>query len=87
MPAYQLHEMLVRIGLALLAGLLIFIVPLAYRKGRWAPHRLSRIVYFLISFAALVLFGFYASYLWQRFVPREPDAPAPITYPAPPVTP
>ncbi|NLG33989.1 MAG: hypothetical protein GX548_01405 [Lentisphaerae bacterium] len=80
-------EMLSRIGLALGAGVLIFIVPLAYRKGRWAPHRISRVVYFVISAGSLIAFLFYASYLWNRFVPREPEAPAPLAYPAPPPSP
>ena len=86
-PAYQMEAMLIRIGLALGAGLLAFIIPLAYRKGRWAPHAMARIVYFLISIGALLLFCFYTVYLWNRFVPREPDAPPPLTYPPPPAVP
>ncbi len=87
MPTHLLIDMLTRIGLALGAGVLIFIVPIAYRKGRWAPHRISRVVYFLISIGSLIAFLFYAAYLWNRFVPREPETPAPLTYPVPPAGP
>lgn len=87
MPAYQLEEILTRIGMALLAGVLIAIVPIAYRSGRFAPHLGKRI--FLMALAAVSFIGFclYMAYLWNRFVPGEPEAPAPIAYPAAPVAP
>lgn len=87
MPAYQLQELLTRIGLAFGAGVIIAIVPIAYRKARWAPHLPTRITFYAISLLALIAFFIYGAYLWNRFVPREPPAPAPITFPVPPTTP
>jgi hypothetical protein len=84
MPAYQIEEILIRIGLALLAGVLIGVVPIAYRKGRFAPHAGQRIFLFILAAASLIGFCFYVAYLWKRFVPRESAAPAPISYPVPP---
>ena len=87
MPTYQFHAILTRIGLALAAGVLIAIVPVAWRKTRYEPSLPRRIFFSVLALAALVAFGFYASYLWQRFVPREPVAPAAVTYPAAPAAP
>ncbi len=87
MPTYQLHALLTRIGLALAAGVLIAIVPVAWRKTRYEPSIPRRIFFYGLALAALVAFGFYASYLWRRFVPREPAAPAPVAYPAAPAAP
>ena len=87
MPAHQLQELLIRIGLALGAGILIGIVPIAYRKARWAPHLARRIIFYAISLLAFIAFCFYGWFLWNRFVPRAPEAPAPISYPAPPARP
>ncbi|HAL92171.1 MAG TPA: hypothetical protein DCM68_04005 [Verrucomicrobia bacterium] len=83
----DIQQILARLGLALGAGVLIFIVPIAYRKARWAPHRISRIAYYLVSLSALIGFCFYAAYLWNQFVPREPEAPAPVAYPVDPALP
>ena len=87
MPTYQFHALLTRIGLALAAGVLIAIVPVAWRKTRYEPSIPRRIFYYVLALAALVAFGFYVSYLWQRFVPRAPAAPAAVTYPAAPAAP
>ncbi len=87
MPTYQLEAIFVRIGLALGAGVLIFIVPIAHRLTRYEPSRAKRVFFHLVSFAALIGFCFYAVYLWNRFVPREPEAPAPVSYPETPVVP
>lgn len=87
MPAYQLHEMLTRIGLALGAGVLIAITPIAYRRTRFEPSRIKRVIYYMVSLAALVGFGFYVRFLWNTFVPHEPETPAAITYPAAPGAP
>ena len=87
MPTYQMQELLLRIGLALGAGILIAIVPIAHRKARWVAHPAKRIVCHLISLLALVPFVVYGWYLWNHFVPRTPAAPDPITYPLPPAGP
>lgn len=87
MPTYQFHALLTRIGLALAAGVLIAIVPVAWRKTRYEPSIPRRIFFYLLALAALVAFGFYVSYLWQRFAPAEPAAPAAVAYPAAPAAP
>lgn len=84
MPTYQLEEILTRIGLALAAGVIIAIVPIAQRKARYEPSIVKRILFRVLALAALVGFCFYAWYLWDRFVPREPVAPAPVEYPVAP---
>lgn len=84
MPTYQLEEMAIRIGLALAAGVLIGTVPIARRLARYEPRMAKRIFFNLLSLSALVGFCFYAVYLWNRFIPREPEAPAPVEYPASP---
>lgn len=82
MPTYQLHEIFVRIGLALVAGVLIAAVPVARRMARYEPAAIKRFVFNSLSIAAFLGFCFYAWFLWNRYVPREPSAPPPR---APPV--
>ena len=48
-PSYQLEEFLVRLGLALGAGVIIFIVPLAYRKTRYEASRAKRVLFTLVA--------------------------------------
>ncbi len=85
-PSYQLEEFLVRLGLALGAGVIIFIVPLAYRKTRYEASRAKRVLFTLVALAAFAGFCAYVWLLWDRFVPRkpEPPAPAPVVYPVNP---
>lgn len=87
MPTYQLQALFLRIGLALIAGVLIAIVPIAQRRARYEPSLAKRISFHLLALVALIAFGFYAVYLWNRFIPQEPDAPAPVAYPAAPTLP
>ncbi len=87
MPAFQLEAMLLRIGLALGAGVLIALVPIAHRKTRYEPSIAKRVIFHIISLIALAGFCFYAVYLWNRFVPREPETPAPVAYPEAPAAP
>lgn len=88
MPTYQILEVLTRIGLALGAGVLIALVPIAHRRTRYEPSIAKRIFYHLLTLVALVAFCFYAYYLWNRFIPREPTAPAAVSsYPAEPIPP
>ncbi|NCD22966.1 MAG: hypothetical protein EOL90_08520 [Spartobacteria bacterium] len=87
MPTYQLQEIFTRIGLALAAGILIAIVPIALRKTRYEPALSKRVFYALLALVALIGFGFYATYLWNRFIPRAPEEAAPLEYPAAPAAP
>ena len=83
MPAYQLEALLVRIGLALGAGVLIGLVPIAHRCTRYEPSIPKRVFFHLLSLGALIGFCFYAVYLWQRFVPAAPaESPSPVAFPA-----
>jgi TRAP-type C4-dicarboxylate transport system permease small subunit len=84
MPTYQFEAMLTRIGLALAAGVLIAIVPIALRKAHHERSIIKRVIANLVALAALIGFCFYGWYLWQRFIPREPEAPAPLEYPVAP---
>lgn len=87
MPSYQLEAIFVRIGLALAAGVLIAIPPVALRRARYEPSIPKRIFFHLLALVSLVGFCFYANYLWGRFIPKEPETPAPVAYPAAPVAP
>ena len=87
MPAYQFHALLLRIGLALGAGVLIAVVPVALRKTRYEPSIPRRVLFYFLALVALIAFCFYAAYLWKRFVPRAPETPAPVDYPAAPTAP
>ena len=74
MPTYQIQEILIHIGLALVAGVLIATVPIARRLARYESRIVKRVIFNLISLAALVGFCFYAWYLWDRYIPRAPEA-------------
>lgn len=88
MPTYQLEAIFIRIGLALAAGVLIAIVPIAQRKARYEPSLVKRIVLHAFALAAFIGFCFYAVYLWQRFVPAAPaESPSPVAFPAATVVP
>ena len=87
MPSYQLEAILTRVGLALVAGVLIATVPVARRLSRYEPSIYKRVFFNVLAAAALVGFAFYIWHLWNRYVPHEPAAPAPIAYPAAPVSP
>ena len=87
MPSYQMEAIFLRIGLALAAGVLIAIPPVALRRARYEPSIPKRIFFHLLALVSLVGFCFYANYLWDRFIPKEPETPAPVAYPAAPVAP
>jgi hypothetical protein len=86
MPAYQLQEIFLRIGLALGAGILIGAVPLAWRLGRFEPSRAKRITFQALAVLAFLCFCLYAWYLWQRFAPRAAPVPEPVAYPVVPAS-
>lgn len=87
MPSYQMEAIFLRIGLALAAGVLIAIPPIALRRARYEPSIPKRIFFHLFALVALVGFCFYANYLWSRFIPKAPETPVPVAYPAAPVAP
>ncbi len=87
MPTYQLVAILTRIGLALAAGVLAFIVPISLRKARYEPRIGKRIFCYVLALASLAGFCVYIAYLWNHVIPRQPEAPAPVEYPAPPAPP
>lgn len=86
MPAYQLQEIFTRIGLALAAGILIALPPILWRKSRYETRLFVRITCLTLALCSLLGFFWYAWFLWQRFVPREPAPPEPVTYPVDPGT-
>jgi len=72
----QLADILIRLGWAFLCGLCCFMVPLLFRRAAYASTRLRRVLFalFALLFAgAAVGLGFY---LWNRYVPKEPEPPA-----------
>jgi Sec-independent protein secretion pathway component TatC len=83
-PTHQLEAIFTRIGLALAAGVLIAIPPIAWRGARFEPSILKRVVCHIIALIALGCFCYYGYFLWNRFVPHEPEAPEPISYPVSP---
>jgi len=85
-PTHQLEAIFSRIGLALAAGVLIAIPPIAWRCARFEPSIIKRVVCHVIALIALAGFCYYGWFLWNRFVPHEPEAPEPIAYPTAPST-
>jgi protein-S-isoprenylcysteine O-methyltransferase Ste14 len=83
-PNYPILEILVRLGIALGLGLLVFIVPIAIRNARFAPTTLRRILHILAAILAAAGFVFGVRYMLDHFVPKSPDAPqkAPVEYPS-----
>ena len=86
-PNYPILEILVRLGIALGLGLLIFIVPIALKNARYAPNTLRRILHVLLALVAATGFGFGVWYMIEHFIPKSPDAPqkAPVEYPSLPL--
>ena len=87
MPTYQVIDILTRIGLALAAGVIIAIVPIAWHKGHFQPRRSKRIVWYLLALIALLGFFGYGWFLWNKFFPHEPATPPPVEYPVTPTRP
>ena len=83
-PNYPILEILVRLGIALGLGLLVFIVPIALRNARFAMSPLRRVLHILVALLAATAFGFGLWYMIEHFIPKSPDAPrkAPIEYPS-----
>ncbi len=86
MPTHELIAISIRIGLALAAGVLVFFVPIFLSKARFASKLGKRITYRMLAFLAFTFFCGYMWFLWDRYVPKAPNTPAPVTYPASPIT-
>ncbi|NLB65777.1 MAG: hypothetical protein GX803_04840 [Lentisphaerae bacterium] len=87
MPAHILKDLLIRIGLALGAGVLISIVPVALRNGRYAPSTFRRVFLFTLAGAALIGFFIYSYFLVAPHFASSTHEPAPVVYPLPPAIP
>lgn len=86
-PTHQLEAIFTRIGLALAAGVIIAIPPIAWRCARFEPSIIKRVVCHILALLALIGFGFYGYFLWNHFVPKKPVLPESISYPVAPITP
>ena len=85
-PNYPILEILVRLGIALGLGILVFIVPIAIRNARFAPTTLRRVLHVLLALVAAGGFAFGVYYMFQHWIPASPDdeRPAPVEYPSVP---
>ena len=86
-PNYPVLEILVRLGIALGLGILIFIVPIALKNARYAPNTFRRVLHILLALVAAAGFVFGGHAMFKYFVPASPDEPrqAPMEYPSAPV--
>ena len=86
-PNYPVLEILVRLGIALGLGILIFIVPIALKNARYAPTTLRRVLHIVLAVAAAAGFAFGVHAMFKHFIPASPDEPqqAPMEYPSAPV--
>jgi hypothetical protein len=87
MPTHLLHALLIRVGLALVAGVLAAIVPIALRRARFEARMGKRVFLYLIAVLALLGFGFFGWYLVDQHVPKTETMPEPVVYPAMPTAP
>lgn len=85
MTTKMILEVLTRIGLALVAGVLIGIVPLELRRLRFATRIPWKIVHGLVAAVALAAFVFYGQWLVKKYLPAwTEDAPQTAEYPTVP---
>lgn len=87
MPTYALYALLTRIGLALVAGILAALVPLALRKARFEARVGKRVVLYLLAVLALIGFGLFGWYLVDQHLVKTETTPEPVSYPAIPPAP
>ncbi|MDD2240055.1 MAG: hypothetical protein PHI93_05275 [Kiritimatiellae bacterium] len=87
MPTHVLYALLTRIGLALVAGVLIAMVPIALRKARFEARMGKRVAFYLLAVLALIGFGLFGWYLVNQHVPKTETAPEPVVYPTLPTPP
>lgn len=79
MTTREIIQILTTFGWALLCGLLIFVVPLSWRRAFTSDTLLHRILYSLLCLVCAVGFSLCAWYLWNYRVPKEEPAPPPAT--------
>ena len=86
-PNYPILDILVRLGIALGLGILIFIVPIALKNARFAPTTFRRVMHIVLARVAAAGFAFGVHAMFKYFVPGSPDEPqqAPMEYPSAPV--
>lgn len=75
----EIIQILTSLGWALLCGLLIFMVPLSWRRAFTADTLFRRIVHAVLCLVFAVAFSVCAWYLWNYRVPKEEPAPPPAT--------
>ena len=87
----HLQTIFINLGWAVLAGILILMVPLAYRKAKYAENSTRRIIAVIVMLIFLAAFCGLSFWLWQTRIPAsDPDAagePAPVVEPVPVVEP
>ncbi len=77
----HLLNIFITIGWALLAGVLIFMVPLCYRKAKYAENTTQRIVNVVSMLVFLAAFCILAWWLWDTKVPKSDPKDAPAAEP------
>ena len=83
----EIIQILTIFGWALLCGVLIFIVPISWRRALNAETILQRIGNFVLCFFCAVGFAVCAWYIWTYRVPKNddtlppPDAALPAALP------
>lgn len=87
----HLQTIFINLGWAVLAGLLILMVPLTYRKAKYAENLTRRIIAIVVMLIFLGAFCGLSYWLWQTHVPAD-DAkavgePVPAVEPVPVVEP
>lgn len=78
MTTREIIQILTTFGWALLCGLLIFVVPLSWRRAFNADTLLQRILNAVLCLVCAIGFSVCAWYLWNYRVPK-PDTPPPAT--------
>lgn len=87
----HLQTILINLGWAFLAGILILMVPLTYRKAKYAENTTRRIIAIISMVIFLAAFCGLSYWLWQTHIPAD-DAKiagesAPVVEPVPVVEP
>ncbi len=87
----HLQTILINLGWAFLAGLLILMVPLTYRKAKYAENTTRRIIAIVAMLIFLGAFCGLSCWLWQTRIPADDSnaagEPAPVVEPVPVVEP
>lgn len=87
----HLQTILINLGWAFLAGLLILMVPLTYRKAKYAENTTRRIIAIVAMLIFLGAFCGLSYWLWNTHMPtndiRSAGESAPVVEPVPVVEP